>query len=89
MNKSIEKIMREAFPTELPYGFAERVAFNALRQGSGSSIWDLLLNLSPRVSMAFGAVTILILAFGLTGDGPNVVDAMANYETYSNFISLP
>lgn len=89
MDKSIEKILREAFPQELPYGFAERVAFNALRQGAGASIWDVLLRLSPRVSLAFGAMAAVILVVGVLGDGPSMLDALTNFDSYSNFISLP
>lgn len=88
LDKSIERIMKDAFPPELPYGFAERVASNAMSQG-GSSIWELLLNLTPRAGLAFGAVATLLLILGFTGDGPGLVDSIAQYSSLSSIISIP
>jgi hypothetical protein len=88
MDKSIERIMKQAFPPELPYGFAERVAYNAMIKG-GASIWDMLLNLTPRASLAIGAITTLLLVLGLTGDGPGLFDSVAQYNSLSSFFSIP
>ncbi|MBS1913643.1 MAG: hypothetical protein JST22_16770 [Bacteroidetes bacterium] len=88
-DKSIERILKEAFPQELPYGFAERVAYNAMRAGGTVTIWDLLLRLSPRTSLAFGAMAAVLLVFGVAGSGPGVFDAVTNYSSYSSFLPLP
>lgn len=89
LDRSIEKIMKEAFPSELPYGFAERVARNAMRTEQKASIWDLMLGLTPRAGLALGAVAVVLAVLGFAGDGPSMLDAASNYDAYSNFISLP
>lgn len=89
MDNSIEKIMRDAFPPELPYGFAERVARMAMSQEETSTVWDFLLRLSPRAGLALGAVAALLMVLGFSGEGPGIVESVQNYDTYSNFIALP
>jgi len=85
---SIERLLRENFPPGLPYGFAERVANATMIPGS-VSFWDLLLNLTPRVSIAIGAVAIFLLILGFVGDGPGLLDAVDQYENFSSIIPLP
>ena len=89
LDKSIENILKNSFPPELPYGFAERVARNAMQGRGRVSIWDILLGVTPRVSLAFGAAAAILLAVGLTGDGPSLLDAVSNYDAYSTIITLP
>jgi hypothetical protein len=88
LDKSIERIMKEAFPPELPYGFAERVAYNAMIRGS-ASVWDLFLSLTPRASIAIGAIATILLVLGFTGDGPGLFDSIAQYNSLSSFFSVP
>ncbi len=85
---SIERMLRENFPPSIPYGFAERVANAAMAEGS-LTLWDLLLGLTPRAGIAFGAVVILLLILGFAGDGPGIIDSVAQYETFSSIIPLP
>jgi hypothetical protein len=88
MNKSIEQILKNAFPQELPYGFAERVARAAMAQGE-RAIWDLLLNLTPRAGIAIGAVATLLLLLGLLGEGPGLFESITEYNSFSSLIPLP
>jgi hypothetical protein len=81
-------MMKEAFPPELPYGFAERVAYSVTSKG-GATIWDFLLNLTPRTSLALGAIATILLLFGLTGDGPGLFDSVTQYNSLSSFFSIP
>ena len=87
-DKSIEQIMRENFPPALPYGFAERVAHVAMTEGT-STLWDLLLSLTPRAGLAIGAVAVLLLVLGFAGDGPGLIEAVDQYEAFSSLIPLP
>jgi hypothetical protein len=81
-------MMREAFPPSLPYGFAERVANVAMAEGR-STIWDFLFGMTPRASIAIGALAMLLAVIGFVGDGPNVIDAPAQYSDTSSIITLP
>ena len=85
---SIERMMRESFPPDLPYGFAERVANAAMIEG-GSTLWDFLLSLTPRAGIAFGAIAVLLLILGMAGDGPGIIDSVTQYEAFSSIIPLP
>ncbi len=87
-DKSIERMMREVFPQSLPYGFAERVAAGAMAEGK-SNIWDFLLGMTPRASLAIGALATILLVVGFVGEGPNVIDAFSQYGDLSSIIYLP
>jgi hypothetical protein len=88
LDKSIDRIMKEAFPPELPYGFAERVAYTAMN-AAGGTVWDLFLRLTPRASIAIGAIATLLLVLGFTGDGPGLVESIAQYDSLSSFFTIP
>lgn len=85
---SIERTMREAFPPSLPYGFAERVARVAMSEGR-STFWDFLFGMTPRASIAIGALVTLLAVIGFVGEGPNVIDAPSQYSDSSSIITLP
>jgi hypothetical protein len=87
-NNSINTILRDGYQPELPYGFAERVA-NAVMEEGRSSVWDLLLGFSPRVSIALGTLAVALMVAVYTGDGPSISDAVANYATAESIIPLP
>ncbi len=88
---SIDSILRSEIPRGLPIGFAERMADLAMSAPARDrlSIWDLLLQLSPRVGIAAGVIATLLLVFALTGEGPTMFEAMGDYATVETIISIP
>ncbi|MEP7217591.1 MAG: hypothetical protein ABI876_01675 [Bacteroidota bacterium] len=86
-DQSIERMMRESYPPNLPYGFAERVASAAMTEGR-SSLWELFLGMTPRVGLAVGALATVLMIFGFVGEGPNLIDAMSQ-SNEASIISLP
>lgn len=74
----INQILRDAYVPGLPYGFAERVAAVAMSTGA-TSLWDLLLLLTPRTGLALGLVAVLLVLLGFVGDGPGLVDSLTHY----------
>lgn len=87
--KRIEEILRDGYAPELPYGFAERVASSAFAMPEQNGIWDLLLMLSPRTTVALGALTMLIVVLGLAGPGPSINESVEQYAAQSTLIELP
>jgi len=85
-NESINRILRESYVPELPYGFAERVAREIMEQPERASVWDLLLAFSPRTSLAVGAIATLLLVLGFVGSGPGIVEAIDQYSALSSLI---
>ncbi len=86
--ESIDRILREAYVPNLPYGFAERVAREIMggEQGMGLSIWDLLLSISPKAGLAVGAVVTILLILGFTGSGPGIVESIDQYSSLSSLL---
>jgi hypothetical protein len=87
--QTIDRILRDAWHPELPYGFAERVARAAMTPHSEQGIWDYLLQLTPRTSVALGAIATLLIVFGFTGSGPELLDSVNHYALLSNPFPLP
>lgn len=87
--KSIERVMRQEFPSELPYGFAERVARAVLGERATATVWDFLLRLTPSTGLALGGAVAVLLIMSFTGSGPGVLESVTHYDSYSTFISLP
>lgn len=85
----IEDILRDGYTPELPYGFAERVAASAFAVPAQNGLWDLLLALSPRTTIAFGALTMLVVILGLAGPGPSIDESVDQYAAQSTLIELP
>lgn len=83
-----EQLLRQLYPPELPYGFAERTARAAMESGS-SAFWDLLLGLTPRAGMAIGAVATALILLGFAGSGPGLFDALDQYSHLGSIVSLP
>ncbi len=77
--QSIEKLMRDAYAPNLPYGFAERVALLAMTEQK-VSLWDLLLGMTPKVGLAVGAFATILMLIGFTGEGPNPFAAISHYD---------
>jgi hypothetical protein len=85
---NVEKILRDLYPPELPYGFAERTARAAMEPGNGP-FWDLLLGLTPRAGIAIGAVATVLVVLGFVGSGPGVLEAVDQYAQIGSILSLP
>lgn len=85
---SIDRLLRQEFPTGLPLGFAERVAAVAMGERR-DSLWDWMFGLAPRAGMAFSAVALALALWSFTGDGPNVIDAVNQAPTADYILSLP
>lgn len=88
---SIDSILRSEIPRGLPIGFAERMADLVMSAPSRDrlSIWDLLLQMSPRVGIAAGVVATALLLFALAGEGPSMFEALTDYATVETIISIP
>jgi hypothetical protein len=86
--KSIERILRGDYAPELPYGFAERVARNAMVEGT-SAFWELLLSLTPSTGLALGALGLLLVVLGFAGSGPGLFESIDHYSTFSSVIAFP
>jgi hypothetical protein len=86
--KSIEKILRTGYAPELPYGFAERVAYISMTEGR-SPFWAFLLALSPRTGLAIGAIAMLLIVLGFAGSGPGLFDSIDNYSAFSSILPIP
>lgn len=87
-NESINNILHNGFAPGLPYGFAERVA-NAVMEEGRSTVWDILLGFSPRLSLALGVLAVALIVAISTGEGPSISDAITNYATADSIIPLP
>jgi hypothetical protein len=86
--KNIDRLLREVYPPELPLGFAERTARAAMEPASGA-FWDLVLGMTPRVSIALGAVATALVAIGFVGSGPGLLDAIGQYAHIGSILSIP
>ena len=84
---TLESLLRENYPPELPYGFAERTAHAAM--ASGGAFWDLLLGLTPRAGLAIGAVATALVVIGFAGSGPTVIESIDHYAQIGSLLSLP
>ncbi len=84
--ENIEQIMRQSYAPQLPYGFAERVARLVMSPEGKSTVWDALLNFSPRISLALGAAATVLLVLGFTGSGPHIIDAIDQFSTLSSIL---
>ena len=85
--KYIDGILKEEHEYLLPIGFAERVATLAMAS-SAPSIWDLLLRLTPRAGMAFGAAAVLLVVVGSVGDGPNLIESISGFASLTELFPL-
>lgn len=86
-DKYIDDLLRKEHESLLPLGFAERVAEHAMA-GSAFSLWDVLLGLTPRVGIAFGAVAIALATFGFLGDGPDLIRSVTEYASLTELFPL-
>lgn len=86
---SIDRILRREVPRGLPYGFAERVARAAMRSTLARSSWEYLLELTPRTGLALSAVASLLIVYGFSGSGVDVLDAITSYAVLSQPLPLP
>lgn len=84
--QTIEQIMRQSYAPQLPYGFAERVARVVMSPEGKSTVWDLMLNFSPRISLALGVAATTLLVLGFTGSGPHIIDAIDQFGTLSSIL---
>lgn len=83
-----DKLLRDAFRPELPYGFAERAASAAMDPAAGS-LWEILLSLTPRAGVAIGAVATVLVLFGFAGSGPGLVESIDKYAQIGSILTLP
>lgn len=84
--ETIEQIMRQSYAPQFPYGFAERVARLAMSPEGRLTVWDMLINVSPRISLALGTAATVLLVLGFTGPGPHIVDAIDQFSTLSSIL---
>ena len=75
---SLDRLIRDEIDRSLPLGFAERVAVIAMTTDP-NPFWSLLLRLSGRATIALTGVSAVLLAIGLLGDGPGLIEAVNDY----------
>jgi|GEM_PF-2002741 len=85
---SIDRLLRQEFPTGLPLGFAERVAAVAMGERR-DSLLEWIFGLAPRAGMAFSAIAVVLALWSFSGDGPNVLDALDQAPIVETILSLP
>jgi hypothetical protein len=85
---NLEKLLREVYPPELPYGFAERTARMAMEPSEGA-FWDAILGLTPRAGLAIGAAATILVVIGFVGSGPGVIGAIEQYAGIGSIFGLP
>ena len=85
---TVDKVLRESYAPELPYGFAERVARAAMAEVHASFL-SIILSWTPQTTLAMGTAAIALFVFGMTGSGPNVFESISNYASLSNVFQVP
>ena len=85
---NLDKLLREVYPPELPYAFAERVERAALEPANGA-FWEILLGLTPRAGLAIGALATVLVVVGFAGGGPGIVEAIGRYAEVGSLLALP
>ena len=85
--KYLDDLIRQEYRDPLPLGFAERVASLAMERSEGA-FWGLLLQLSPRFGLAAGALALVLLVLGATGEGPGIFESISNYASLTQFLPL-
>lgn len=85
---NLDKMLREVYPPELPYGFAENTARAAMEPANGA-FWDLLLGLTPRAGLAIGALATALVILGFVGSGPGMIESIDRYADLGTLLSLP
>lgn len=90
-NESIDTILGGVLHRGLPTGFAERMADLAMgvTPEARYSIWDMLVRLSPRFTIAAGVIATAVLFLALSGDGPTMFQAISQYATVESYFPLP
>lgn len=83
-----EKILRESFPPELPYGFAERTVLAVFGREEGR-FWDVLLAMSPRTGLAIGAIATALVVLSFAGSAPGIIEAIDHYAQAGGLVALP
>lgn len=85
--KFIDDLIRNEYDRSLPLGFAERVAALAMER-SQNLLWELLSQFTPRFGVALSAVALVLFLFGVVGEGPGLVESIANYSSLTEFFPL-
>ncbi|MGE3801395.1 MAG: hypothetical protein AB7H80_10270 [Candidatus Kapaibacterium sp.] len=83
--KHIDDFIRGEYPHSLSLGFAERVASLAMNRPE-HTVWDFFSRLSPRAAVALSAVAMVLFVFGVTGEGPDLLQSISDYASLTEFI---
>lgn len=86
-DKYIDDILKREHEGLLPVGFAERVADLAVARAP-LSLWDLLLRLTPRAGIAFGAAAVILAVLGFVGDAPGLFEAVSGFGSLTELFPL-